>query len=265
MYLQRGVKLAQYHMTNGDDRKINKLSTKLMKFAKDNNLNRSVFYAEVLTLKAGAMVSERNGKRMLELTEEALDVFSNPSEPYDTPYPILANLYHGFAYEYEDNVFDAALSYQKVMEYVGDLDYETHPIVGRALGRWSHMRTRLQTSGEYDDAVKSGLCECWPYDVERNESVQPITRVPPLFPRKALRSGVSGYTIVQFDLDDDGNTINPKAIVSWPPEFYEKAALESLAKWEYSPRAEGETDADRTNLITTIRFQIQDKSGNPIY
>ena len=265
MYLQRGVKLLQAHMNNQHTGKAGRLSKELIKFSEDNDLDRSVLYAEVLTIKAGAMVKSRNGKAMLKVTGEALDVFSDPSDAYKSAYPIFANLYQGFAHEYEDNVLDAALSYQKVMDYVGKLDYETHPIVGRALGRWIHMRGRLQDSGDFEEAKVAGLCECWPYDIERNESVKPLKRVPPKFPRRALNSSVSGFTIVEFDLDDEGNTMNPKTIASWPPDLYEKAALQSLYKWKYSPRADGETDADRSNLITTIRFNIHDRSGNPVY
>jgi TonB family protein len=95
--------------------------------------------------------------------------------------------------------------------------------------------------------------------------VKPLERVPPKIPLAARKSSVSGYTIVQFDLDDEGKTINHKVVVSWPPDTYEKAALKSLAKWEYSPRVEGETDADRSNLISTIRFNINDRNGNPVY
>lgn len=265
MYLQRGVKLLQAHMTNGSSAKVSKISNKLIDFSKENNLDRSVFYAEVLTLKAGSIVKSRNGKKMVKLTNEALDVFENPSETYESAYPIFAHLYNGFGNEYEENILEAALSYQKVMDYVGKLDYETHPIVGRALGRWSHMRARLQKAEEFEEAKAAGLCDCWPYDIERNESVKPIKRVPPRFPSRALRTSVSGFTIVQFDLDDAGNTINQKKIVSWPPGLYEEAALNSLKNWKYSPRTDGETDIDRTNLISTIRFDISDRYGNPVY
>jgi len=219
-------------------------------------------YAEVLTIKAGAMVKSRNGKAMLKVTGEALDVFSDPSDAYKSAYPIFANLYQGFAHEYEDNVLDAALSYQKVMDYVGKLDYETHPIVGRALGRWIHMRGRLQDSGDFEEAKVAGLCECWPYDIERNESVKPLKRVPPKFPRRALNSSVSGFTIVEFDLDDEGNTMNPKTIASWPPDLYEKAALQSLYKWKYFSNVFGRACGyDLTTAISALWTNVDDVVG----
>ena len=265
MYLQRGVRLLESHFVNGDAGKIRKSSKPIIAYAKENNLERSVFYGEILTLYSGSLVRSRDGEKMIEITNEALNIFEKPLESASSVYPIFANLYNGFGHEYEENILEAALSYQKVMDYVGKWDYETHPIVGRALGRWSHMRQRLLASDELEAAKENGLCDCWPYDVERNESVKPIKRVPPKFPPKALRSSVSGYTIVQFDLDDDGNTINQKLIASWPPKLYEDSSLKSLEKWKYSSRAEGESDSDRKNLISTIRYDIADSSGNPVY
>jgi len=265
MHLQRGVSLLELYSLNKATSKVRKQSKSLIEFAKENELDRSVFYAEVLTLRATTMIESRKGEDIVEVTAEALDVFANPSEFYDSVYPIFAHLYNGFGHEYEEEVLEAALSYQKVMDYVGKLDYETHPVVGRALGRWSHMRGRLVAEGKIDAAKEAGVCDCWPYDIERNESVKPIKRRPPRFSSKALRSGVSGYTIVQFDLSDEGKPTNAKKIVSWPPGLYEKTSLLTLEGWEYSPRAEGETDADRSNLITTIRYVIEDRNGNPIY
>jgi len=264
-YLQRGVQLLGYYATNAELRRSQKLAKELVSFSKENGLDRTIFYAETLTLHAATYITSRDGEKMKKLTEEAIDVFENPADDYQSAYPIFAHLYKGFGHEYDEEILEAALSYQKVMDSVGKLEYETHPIVGRALGRWSHMRGRLRRTGELDNARAAGLCDCWPYDIERNESVKPLKRTPPRFPGRARRTSVSGFTIVQFDLDDKGNTINPKKIVSWPQGVYEEAALKSLKSWEYSPRVEGETDADRKNLITTIRFNIVDARGNPVY
>lgn len=265
IYMQRGISHLHLLTIRGETGKERKAADKLIEYARENGQARSVFFAEALTIKAGASAGNRNGKKLLKLTEEALDVFENPDEIYASAYPIFAHLYNGFGHEYEDDILEAALSYQKVMDYVGKLEYGTHPIVGRALGRWSHMRSRLLTEGDADSLKEMGVCECWPYDVERNETVKPVKRVPPKFSREALSSSVSGYTIVQFDLDDEGNTINPEVIVSWPADMYEKSSLKSLSQWEYTPRVADETDVDRTNLISTIRYNIQDRFGNPVY
>lgn len=265
IYMERGVGLLELHTRAGDTHKIRKDAKKLLEYAKKNNQDRTVFYGEALTIMAGLDSSNRNGDALIKTTSEALDVFENPDENYPSAYPIFANLYQGFGHEYNGDILQAALSYQKVMDTVGHLEYSTHPVVGRALGRWSHMRTRLHSEGKLDEAKEKGLCDCWPYDVERNESVKPIKRVPPNFPSEALGQSVSGYTIVQFDLNDEGEVINPEIIVSWPPEVYEKSSLRSLAKWEYSARRPDETDKDRKNIVTTIQYRIEDRSGEPVY
>ena len=265
IYMERGVSLLQYHTANGDSGKMRRQADDLIKYAKSNGQERSVLYAEVLTLKASTLVGDRKGAEIVELTDEAIDVFSNPSDDYVSTYPLMTNLINGFGHEYEENILDAALSYQKVMDSVGHLEYAKYPIVGRALGRWSHMRSRLESAGELEVAKQKGVCDCWPYDIERNESVKPIKRIPPKFPRKALSQSVSGYSIVQFDLSDAGEVINSEIIISWPPDVYEKSSLKSLEGWKYSPRKPEETDRDRTKLITTIRYNIADEFGKPVY
>ena len=265
IFMERGILLMQYHQANGDRSKIRKQADVLIDYAKKSGQDKSILYAEVLTLKAATFVESRDGKAIVEMTDEALAVFADPSDDYASPYPILATLINGFGHEYEEDILDAALSYQKVMDSVGHLDYGKHPIVGRALGRWSHMRSRLQKAGELKEAKEKGVCDCWPYDIERNESVKPVKRYPPKFPESALSQSVSGYTIVQFDLSDSGDVVNPEIIISWPPEVYEKSSLRALKRWEYSPRQAGETDKDRENLITTIRYDIQDRFGRPVY
>lgn len=265
IYLERGVLLMQYHQGNGDKSKVRKQADDLIDYAKANDQDRSVLYAEVLTLKASTLIERRDGKNIVKLTDEAIDVFSDPSDTYVSGYRILANLINGFGHEYEEDILEAALSYQKVMDSVGHLEYGKYPIVGRALGRWSHMRARLTAAGEIDDAREKGVCDCWPYDVERNESVKPLKRFPPKFPSSALRQSVSGYSIVQFDLSDSGDVINPEIIISWPPDVYEKSSLRSLEGWKYSPRQPQETDEDRQKLITTIRYNINDRFGRPVY
>jgi len=194
-FMERGVSLMQYHQANGDNSKVRKQADKLIDYAKKNGQDKSIFYAEVLTLKAAALIESRKGKEIVELTDEAIAVFDDPSDEFVSPYPILATLINGFGHEYEDDVLEAALSYQKVMKSVGHLDYGKHPIVGRALGRWSHMRSRLRRAGELKTAKEVGVCDCWPYNIERNESVKPIKRYPPKFPSVALSQSVSGYSI----------------------------------------------------------------------
>lgn len=262
MYLERGVNMMNFYFLNGKGQKAFSLSRNLSKYAEANGLITSTFYGEVLTHQAGYYASKAKHKLAEKVAKKALEAFSQKTDDYVTPIPILANLYEGYGLEGQDKSMEAALSYQKVMETLDGIHPSEHPLAAKALGRWSHMRAVLSSEGRIEEAENKGLCKCWPYDKPRNESLKPIKRVPPKMPSNAY---VSGFSIVQFDLDDAGKPINPEILVSWPEEIYEKSSLKSLAKWEYTARTPEETDSDRQELVTTIRYILTDYSGNILY
>ena len=266
-YMERGVRLAELRSNYDSDSisKQGKTIDKVIEFAESEGLTDATFYGDALAIKAGHHIRFRREKKALEAAQKANAVYENATDGYPTAYPVFAALYEGFGHEVNGDIFEAAMRYQKVMEYTEGVDYSAHPVVGRALGRWTHMRARLKKTGEFDEAREKGLCNCFPYNVKRNESVKPIKRIAPKFTAKALRSGVSGYTIVRFDLTDDGKVKDPEILVSWPVDLYEKSSLKALNSWQYSTREAGETDEDRSNIITTLRYNIRDEFGQPVY
>lgn len=261
-WLDRSIRLGNYYKSYGDWRKMFSTAKDIAKYAEENGLTNSTFYGEALTLKTEWYVRRGDHEKTEETSEAAMQAFESATDGVVSIQPLMATLYSGFGEEGQGNVMDAALEYQKVMEAIdGKLDQD-HPLSAQALGRWSHMRSRLSAEGLLEEAEQKGLCQCWPYDKPRNEALKPIKRVPPKMPRDAY---VSGYSIVEFDLDDAGKIINPEILISWPKDIYEEASLESLEEWEYTPRVEGETQADREDLITTIRYRLSDSSGNILY
>lgn len=265
VYMDRGIKLSNLSRAAGKKSKGTATAKQLVKYAKENDFVNSTFYGEALTLLATHYADTGNSKQMKRYADEALKAFESRSDGIVSAYPIIANLYKGYGHEAEDESVEAALSYQKVMESIDGVEPTEHPLAAQALGRWSHMRSRLYSEGNLEDAEEQGLCRCWPYDKPRNENIKPIERVPPRMPSKAARVGVSGYTIVEFDLSDEGGVINPEILVSWPEGFYEKSSLKALEEWKYSEKVEGETPSDRQDLIVTLRYVLSDRSGNPIY
>ncbi|MEP3892024.1 MAG: hypothetical protein ABJN69_16325 [Hellea sp.] len=262
MYLERGVNLMNFHLLNQKNNKAYFLSKKLAKYSEENSLTTTTFYAETLTQQAGYYASKSKHRQAEKIAKKAIDAFAQKTDTYVTPIPILANLYEGYGLEGQNKSLEAALSYQKVMESLDGIGPEEHPLAAKALGRWSHMRMVLRNEGKLEEAENKGLCQCWPYDKPRNENLKPVKRVPPKMPSKAY---VSGFSIVQFDLDDSGKPINPEILVSWPKDLYERSSLKSLAKWEYTARTDEETDGDREDLVTTIRYVLTDQFGDVVY
>lgn len=261
IFLERGIrKLALLNVLGKNSKRLRESKT-MLDFAEENGLENTTFAAEAMTILAGEYSAKGRNRQAAELSERALKVFAAADDGIQSAYPIQANLYRGYAYEAQENHMQAALSYQSVMEATDGLDPELYPLVGTALGRWIHMRGSLRIAGDLEDAEQAGLCQCWPYDKPRNEDVTPIKRTPPVMPRGAMQSG---YVIVEFDLTDEGKPTNERVITSWP-EYFEKPALKAISEWEYSPRTAEQKNEDRTDVIVTIRFQLRDSKGRPIW
>ena len=261
-YLERSVEFMNFKIANYSNNAAFSISKKITNYAEKYNLTQSTFYAEALTNQAGYYASKAKHKKAEAVAKKALETFDNRTDDFVTVHPLLANMYNGYGLEGQQKSVEAALSYQKVMEALDGIQPDEHPLAAQALGRWSHMRAVLNSEGLLEEAEEKGLCQCWPYDKPRNEEVKPVKRVPPKMPRNAY---VSGFTIVEFDLDDAGKPINEQVLVSWPEELYEDASLKSLKQWEYTPRTSDETDADRQGIIQTIRFMLTDSQGNIIF
>lgn len=191
---------------------------------------------------------------ILKYSEKALSIFENAEDSIETSYPLIADFYAGLGNEFENNYLDALIHYQKVMEDADKKFHESHPLRKEALGRWMLMRIRLHDD-QLESARKLGMCECWPFDNLKTTTVKPIKRIPMRAPDEAIRAGrIFGYSVIEFDLDDDGSVLETRILVSWPEEYNNKDALKSVKKWTYSPRKASETDKERSNLFATIHY-----------
>jgi len=261
VYLQRIVAIGEFGAQTGRIGRIRKDLLAGEAFAQEKGLEKSTLLGEIYTLLSQSYIKERKGQKVEDYAEKAKAVFAKADDGYVSYHPVLATLYSGYGKEAEEKIVPAALEYQEVMQNVDNVLPRDHPLVMRALGRWMTMRNRVVREGLLDEAEEKGLCECWPYDKERNEAVQPIKRIPPIMPRNAYQSG---FSIVEFDIKDDGSTTNIRIAESWPEHIFEKASEKAVRQWKYSPRTAGETDADRTDIITTVRYVLRDRYGNII-
>lgn len=232
-----------------------------VQFAEDNGVKYSVFLGELYTLRSEVDAGSQNHKSIEKYADLALEHFEKADAKYATFYPYKAHLYAGYGKEGQDKLIPAAMSYQVVMQNLEGQLPRNHPFMMRALGRWMTMRGQIVRAGLKDEAEQAGMCECWPYDKKRNEAVQPIKRVPPVMPSNAWQSG---FSIVEFDLDDEGNTINQKLLESWPEKVWDKSSIRSVKRWKYSPKTAAEKPSDRTGIITTIRYQLAGPNGKLI-
>lgn len=68
-----------------------------------------------------------------------------------------------------------------------------------------------------------------------DNNVVPTLRVPPVYPMRALRSGIEGVVTVEFTIAVDGSVKNTVIVKSTPPEIFDSAVLKAIKKWKYAP------------------------------
>ena len=66
-------------------------------------------------------------------------------------------------------------------------------------------------------------------------NVKPTLRIPPVYPQRALRSGIEGVVTVEFTIDVDGSVKDPEIVKAKPPRIFDKAVLTAISKWKFNP------------------------------
>ncbi len=66
-------------------------------------------------------------------------------------------------------------------------------------------------------------------------NVVPTLRIPPVYPARALRSGIEGIVTVEFTIATDGSVKDPVIVKAKPSKIFDKAVLKAIAKWKFNP------------------------------
>lgn len=89
-------------------------------------------------------------------------------------------------------------------------------------------------------------------EINRNYAKQPT------YPRKALRMGIEGYVIVEFDVDTDGSVLDPYVLEAVPQGTFERAAIKAIRKWVYeAPTYKGQS-VKANNVQVKLTFAFAD-------
>ena len=63
----------------------------------------------------------------------------------------------------------------------------------------------------------------------------PLIRTTPNYPQRALSRGVEGFVELSFTVNKLGDVEEPVVLNAQPPGYFERAALQSIRRWKYSP------------------------------
>jgi len=90
----------------------------------------------------------------------------------------------------------------------------------------------------------------------QNSEMIPIVRTTPVYPTRALQRQVEGFVVVSFTVDRNGNVADPSVIYAEPDGYFERAALQSIAKWKYTAKVENGEPVPVHGVQQRIVFEI---------
>lgn len=82
-------------------------------------------------------------------------------------------------------------------------------------------------------------------------------RVQPVYPGRALRLGLEGHVIVQFDVDANGQVVNAVVLESSHPVF-EKSAVQAALAFRYKPRVVDGLALPTRGIQNLFRFNMDE-------
>lgn len=229
--IERLIKITQMYISTPKLAKAKKTINQAKKIILETDFAGSTLDGEIKVL--SGYISAANGREQTALLEfdEAITIFESPSVRFDSIFPYRVRIYKGDTLRNQGKPIEAALQYQVVMQDLkGQLDKE-HPFISSAFNKWLEMRSVINQKNKDKEAIEAGVCECWPYDEMRAESVLPVRRVPPVMPSTARRSG---HVIFKFDVNNAGDPQNIEVIKSTEKKFI-KPALKSVKSGNMSP------------------------------
>lgn len=81
--------------------------------------------------------------------------------------------------------------------------------------------------------------------------------VKPEYPPRALERGVAGWVDIEFTVARDGSTRDATVRAAEPMGVFDRAALDSVARWRYEPRVVDGVVVDQ-RVAARVRFELKD-------
>lgn len=97
------------------------------------------------------------------------------------------------------------------------------------------------------------------FGINPDRDAQPLVRIEPRYPERALQRGTEGWVLVQFDVTPEGTTINCEVIESEPPGMFDREACRAVDRWRYQPKIVDGNPAPRFGVQTRFDFQLAEE------
>ncbi|GHG69681.1 protein TonB [Alishewanella longhuensis] len=91
----------------------------------------------------------------------------------------------------------------------------------------------------------------------RSNMATPLVRVEPRFPTEAARQGISGWVLLNFNIDESGSVTDISILAAEPKNIFDREAIRALRRWKYQPQLVEGKPIKQTNLQVQLDFQLQ--------
>ena len=93
-----------------------------------------------------------------------------------------------------------------------------------------------------------------------NNIMTPLIRTTPNYPSRALQRGLEGYVELSFTVSRFGSVIDPVVITAVPEGVFDRAALQAISRWKYSPAMNNGQAIETYDVRHRIVFQMDPSS-----
>lgn len=84
----------------------------------------------------------------------------------------------------------------------------------------------------------------------------PLIRTAANYPQRALARGIEGFVELSFTVNELGNVEDPVVTYAEPQGVFDRAALQSIERWKYSPAVKDEVAIPTYDVRQRIVFQM---------
>jgi len=90
-----------------------------------------------------------------------------------------------------------------------------------------------------------------------DRDAQPLVRIEPQYPPRALERGIEGTCDVSFDVTPDGTPTNVQ-IVRCDSSMLERSSIRAVERWRYNPKVENGIPVARRGVRTQFDYQMSE-------
>lgn len=90
----------------------------------------------------------------------------------------------------------------------------------------------------------------------------PIVREAPNYPIMAAKNKQTGWVKLSYDINRLGNTEKIEVIDAKPQKVFNRASINAVKKWKYSPKlVKGIAEVEK-NVVVTLAFELNGKGNH---